>query len=235
MNDAIASTATILGLIILVGLFFVALSSRKLWDRLSYLELPDFSAEALSGPALIQNGNGGDDRVRLEEMRVSAENQQISQVFQYYKHILRQAQVSFLFSIAAATLGFGIIVVVGIIIPLMDPAQGDFRYSGIISGLIIDAVALLFFSRLNQAQKAMTEFFEKLRLDRRVSDALRLCDLVANPDVRSQLQYDLCLHFAGIRGRNAGGNPSLNGATPKAKRASKGREPAEVDLAEKGM
>lgn len=230
MNDTIASTAMIVGLIILAGMFLVALSSRKLWDRLAYLELPDFKPESLAGQALLPRVGTDGDRVRLEEMRLAAENQQISQVFQYYKHILRQAQLSFLFSIAAATLGFGIIVVVGIIIPLLNPAQGDFRYSGIISGLIIDAVAVLFFSRMNQAQKAMTEFFEKLRLDRRVSDALRLCDLVANADVRSQLQYDLCLHFAGIKGRNTAGAPSTNGTNPKSKRTSKRVEPAEADI-----
>jgi hypothetical protein len=62
----------------------------------------------------------------------------------------------------------------------------------------IDAVAALFFVQSNKARQLMTEFFDKLRTDRRLDESLKLADAISDPFVASRLKALLALHFADV-------------------------------------
>jgi hypothetical protein len=77
-------------------------------------------------------------------------------------------------------LGFAIIALsIGIFLQGTPAASGWLESAGkpaftLIAGTIIDAVAALFFVQSNKARQLMTEFFDKLRVDRKLDEALSL-------------------------------------------------------------
>jgi precorrin-3B methylase len=68
----------------------------------------------------------------------------------------------------------------------------------ITAGAIIDAVSALFFVQSNRARQLMTEFFDKLREDRKFDESLRLVNEVSDNALRSRLQTLLALNFAQV-------------------------------------
>ncbi len=135
-------------------------------------------------------------REKLEKLRLLLESEQINQLIQYHANSLSQSKISFGFSLGAATLGF-VIIIVGVMSILLSNTN-SVSYLTIVSGAIIDAVASLFFVQSNQARKSMTEFFDKLRLDRQFNESLRLCDSIPDPKIQSMLKAQLALFFSGM-------------------------------------
>ncbi len=132
---------------------------------------------------------------RLQVRRLQLEVQQMEQLVRYHANSLNQSTTSFRFSIGAAVFGF--ILIVGGVIWGHDNINS--AMPSIISGTIIDAVAGLFFRQSNQARQLMTEFFDKLRVDRQFQEALRLCESITDAHLQSVLKVRLSLFFAGIR------------------------------------
>jgi hypothetical protein len=62
-------------------------------------------------------------------------------------------------------------------------------------GAIVDAVAGLFLSVNARTQKVMVEFFDKLRSDQRVEDAMDISSKIPDTLMASKLQALLALHF----------------------------------------
>jgi hypothetical protein len=93
---------------------------------------------------------------KLEKLRMLLESEQINQLIQYHANSLAQSQISFNFSIGAASLGF-LVIILGVVLVLFNSVSSA-SYLSIASGAIIDAVAALFFVQSNQARKSMTEF-----------------------------------------------------------------------------
>lgn len=146
----------------------------------------------------LEEGLKEESKEKLENIRLALEAEQVNQLIQYHANSLAQSQLSFRFSIAAATAGFAIIAIgVGQLYFVKDSSQGPILT--LVAGTIIDAVAALFFTQSNQARKSMTEFFDKLRLDRQFNESLRLCESIRDPLMQSQIKSKLCLYFAGIR------------------------------------
>lgn len=81
----------------------------------------------------------------------------------YYNHALLRANVSFWFSIVFASIAFCVIIFA---FATHDRADLWGTVVKAASGTVIDAVASLFFVQSTNAQKSMSDFFEKLRLDR---------------------------------------------------------------------
>lgn len=115
----------------------------------------------------------------------------------YHAQGLAQSRISFIFSIAFAALGFGVIVVA---ILATDPDKGisdqAVPFAAVVSSIIIEAVASLFFVQSNRAQKVMVQFFDRLRTDRRLEEALQLADQMPEPTLRARMMLVLGLSLA---------------------------------------
>ena len=115
---------------------------------------------------------------------------------EYHAQSISQCRVSFWFSIIFATIGFSLI------------ATSVFAYSdksgylGVIAGAVVEAVAALFFVQSNKARKLMSEFFDRLRQDRKLEESLNLCDAIDDEFVRNSLRLKLSLFFAGVEESN---------------------------------
>ncbi len=68
----------------------------------------------------------------------------------------------------------------------------------LVAGTVIDAVAALFFVQSNKARELMTEFFDKLRVDRKLDEALRLMSDISDPIVASCVKGIAALTFAEV-------------------------------------
>jgi hypothetical protein len=129
---------------------------------------------------------------------------------EYHAQGLSQSRVSFWFSLTFASLGFAIIALsVGIFLQRLDnPSAGWLDTAGkpiftLIAGTVIDAVSALFFVQSNKARQLMTEFFDKLRVDRKLDEALRLMSEIPDPVIASRLKGIVALTFAEVQTDNA--------------------------------
>jgi hypothetical protein len=123
---------------------------------------------------------------------------------QYHTQGLAQSKISFWFSLIFASLGFSVIMLgVGLFLS-QDSDQspvGSLQRPAftLLSGTIIDAVAALFFVQSNRARQLMTEFFDKLRVDRKLDEALKFANEIADPKIQSSLKAVLALSFAEVK------------------------------------
>jgi len=63
---------------------------------------------------------------------------------------------------------------------------------------VIDSVSALFFVQSTNAQKSMSEFFEKLRQDRLNAEARDMISEIEAVERRDQLRAQLILKYSGI-------------------------------------
>lgn len=120
---------------------------------------------------------------------------EIEQLANYYSQILSQSKISFWFSLIFASLGFATIVVAAF---LYTDSNGAATIAQFIAGLIMDAVAGLFFVQSRNAQKSMGEFFDKLRSDRLHMESRSLSESIESSEARDALRLHLALHYAGV-------------------------------------
>jgi hypothetical protein len=69
---------------------------------------------------------------------------------------------------------------------------------GIIAGVILDAVAALFFVQSNRARALMTEYLDRLRTDRRFEEGLAIVPKIEDPKVRAEVQSKLALSLTSV-------------------------------------
>jgi len=130
--------------------------------------------------------------VAASESGLQFETQQLAK---YYGEVLAQSRLSFWFSLTFAVIGFLVIIYAA-----FSPSavgQGA-SWLQVVSGVIIDAVAALFFVQSKRAQSSMAEFFDKLRLDRQHSDSQKMCDSIENTLIKDMLRAQLALYYAGL-------------------------------------
>ncbi|RYY22985.1 MAG: hypothetical protein EOP62_21675 [Sphingomonadales bacterium] len=120
---------------------------------------------------------------------------EVTALANYYNQALSAAKISFWFSLGFASIGFGVIIFAFVSHSAADMAGTVLK---VVSGTIIDAVAGLFFVQSTAAQKSMSEFFDKLRLDRLNVEARDLIAQIENSERRDQLRAQLVLKYAGI-------------------------------------
>lgn len=75
----------------------------------------------------------------------------------YYGEVLAQSKISFWFSLIFAVIGFLVIIFAAF---SGSAESASASYIQIVSGVIIDAVAALFFVQSKRSQKSMAEFFD---------------------------------------------------------------------------
>ena len=120
---------------------------------------------------------------------------EVEQLANYYAQILSQSKVAFWFSLIFASLGFLVIVVAAFLYSKTDSGSAIAQF---VAGIIMDAVAGLFFVQSKNAQKPMGEFFDKLRKDRAQVESRALCEAVTTPEAKDALRVHLALFYAGV-------------------------------------
>jgi hypothetical protein len=116
---------------------------------------------------------------------------------QYHKQGLAQSRQSFRFSLVFASLGFLIIAGAVINAVAQDTGVNGANSVSLLGGAVIEAVATLFFVQSNKARMLMEQFFDRLRADRALDEALRLSDEVSDTLVQSRLKTALAFTLAG--------------------------------------
>lgn len=103
------------------------------------------------------------------------EDKQFALLKQYHDQGLAQSRVSFWFSLIAASVGFMVIVTAFLIADsgVAITQQGRAALT-LLAGTIVETTAGLFFVQSNRARKLMIEFFDRLRMDRKLFEALKL-------------------------------------------------------------
>jgi hypothetical protein len=122
---------------------------------------------------------------------------------EYHAQGLAQSKISFWFSLIFASLGFSVIMLgVGLFLSQdasqMSIAAAQKPAFTLISGTVIDAVAALFFVQSNRARQLMSEFFDKLRVDRKLDECLKLAGDITDQRIQSSLKAVLALSFAEV-------------------------------------
>lgn len=120
----------------------------------------------------------------------------------YHAQGLSQSKVSFWFSLVFASIGF-LIIAYSV---LLFTASGDVTTMQaairpmftLVAGTMVDAVSALFFVQSNRARRIMTDFFDKLRVDRKIDEALRLAREVEDKEARSYVTSVIALQFIDV-------------------------------------
>jgi hypothetical protein len=112
----------------------------------------------------------------------------------YHHQALSQAKVQFWFSIIAATVGFCYILFSAATTGLDQWAS----VMKIMPGVVIDAVAALFFRQAEQTRQRATELYDRLRKDSQMSMAQKLLTSIEDTRIRSAAQAQIALHMAGL-------------------------------------
>jgi hypothetical protein len=146
----------------------------------------------------------GHHRRVIPDQTAQAGAQQFALLREYHSQGLAQSRISFWFSLVFAAIGFFVIVLsVGLFITQgqqPDPTTSLHKPTfALVAGTIIDAVAALFFVQSNRARQLMTEFFDKLRIDRKLDEALRLANEIIDQKVQASLKAVLALSFADVK------------------------------------
>lgn len=135
---------------------------------------------------------------------------------EYHNQGLHQSKISFWFSIISASIGF--LVILYSIYLFLDPSEAVvpsetaqstkesswFENAGtpifaLVCGVVIDAVAGLFFVQSNKARQLMSEFFDRLRVDRKLDEALKLIGEIEDKEIAGRTQALLAVNLAEIQ------------------------------------
>jgi hypothetical protein len=127
---------------------------------------------------------------------------------EYHAQGLSQSRVSFWFSLVFASLGFAIIALsIGLFLQENENSGGSVLDKvasaskpifTLVAGTVIDAVSALFFVQSNKARQLMVEFFDKLRMDRKLDEALSLIDKIQDPIIASKVKSVVAMNFSEV-------------------------------------
>jgi hypothetical protein len=131
---------------------------------------------------------------------------------EYHAQGLSQSKISFWFSLIFASLGFAIIALsIGLFLQRAEGNDASINSSiadkvasvskplfTLVAGTVIDAVAALFFVQSNKARQLMVEFFDKLRVDRKLDEALSLIGKIEDPVIASRVKSIVALSFSDV-------------------------------------
>lgn len=125
---------------------------------------------------------------------------EVEQLTNYYSQILSQSKIAFWFSLVFASLGFVAILIAAF---LYSSVTAGSTVAQFIAGVIMEAVASLFFVQSKNAQKSMGDFFDKLRSDRLHLESRKMCEAIQSVPAQDALKLNLALHYAGVASAEA--------------------------------
>lgn len=112
----------------------------------------------------------------------------------YHQQALSQARVQFWFSVTAASIGFFYILYAA-----TRASDGTFAVVlNTLPGVVIDAVAFLFFRQAEQTRERATALYDRLRQDSLVENAQRMVESIDDLQVRSLVKAQIALHMSGL-------------------------------------
>jgi hypothetical protein len=113
----------------------------------------------------------------------------------YHGQALAQANAQFWFSVGAATVGFGWILYAGV-----DIKPDNFiTVLKTLPGVIMNAVAFLFFKQASETRQRATDLYDRLRRDKQTTESVALVAAIRDDRVRSAVQAQIALHMAGLQ------------------------------------
>jgi hypothetical protein len=132
------------------------------------------------------------------DLSINAGDKQFLLLKEYHAQGLAQSKVSFWFSVVFASIGFVIILMA--ILSALSNSKGDSSGAVItlISGVVIEAVSALFFVQSNKSRDLMSSFFDKLRSDRKLEEAITLANQIPDENLQSKVKMILSLNFAQV-------------------------------------
>ncbi len=144
-------------------------------------------------------------RIILETVPgASSADKQYLLLREYHAQGLAQSKISFWFSLIFASLGFAVIVIAILTMEKgVQLTQQGRSFITLIAGTIIDVVSALFFVQSNKARQLMTEFFDKLRADRKLEESLNLASQVPDPILQSRLKIIIAMNLADVKSSEA--------------------------------
>jgi len=115
----------------------------------------------------------------------------------YQRQALSQSRAQFWFSVAAAVGGFVLISYMVVTSAREGANELELAVSAV-PGILVEAVAALFFTQAREIRQRATELYDRLRSDSQQSSAIQLANSIESETLRSELKVQLALHFAGI-------------------------------------
>ncbi|MGZ5054900.1 MAG: TRADD-N-associated membrane domain-containing protein [Methylobacter sp.] len=112
----------------------------------------------------------------------------------YHQQALSQARIQFWFSVVAATVGFAYIL-------LAATRASDGTLAIVLNslpGVVIDAVAFLFFKQAEQTRERATALYDRLRQDSQVEGAREMVESIDDIQIRSLVKAQIALHMSGL-------------------------------------
>jgi hypothetical protein len=144
-------------------------------------------------------------KAQISEDIAGGDSPQNALMREYHTQGLSQSRISFWFSLIFASFGFAIIALaVGIFLQRdTNPGAGWLDNAGkpifsLVAGTVIDAVSALFFVQSNKARQLMTDFFDKLRVDRKLDEALGLMSQIPDQVIQSRVKAIVALTFSEV-------------------------------------
>jgi hypothetical protein len=157
---------------------------EKLPSGISKEELENLVTQQIRvGGDFIINQQAPADRQLVEDL-----------VTNYHQQALSQARVQFWFSVMAATIGFLYILYAASTADSSNPAT----YAKILPGVVIEAVAALFFRQAEQTRQRATELYDRLRKDRQMMRAESVVETIEDVSIRSAVKAQIALHMVGL-------------------------------------
>jgi len=133
-------------------------------------------------------------KLPLQETRAGEAHAVESLISGYHEQALSQAQAQFWFSVIAATIGFGWILYAGMDIKPENLASA----LKTLPGVVMDAVAFLFFRQATETRQRATELYDRLRKDKQTTEAIVLVASIEDLKIRSSVQAQIALHMSGL-------------------------------------
>lgn len=112
----------------------------------------------------------------------------------YHNQRLAQSKWAFCLSFLGCLLG-SIMIIMGM---CKSINSSNVEWIFITTGIVLEAVAVLFFYLNNKANDKISEFFKELIVDADKKDAQNLIQKIENSDIRDEVIVKLALHLSGI-------------------------------------
>ena len=117
----------------------------------------------------------------------------------YHEQALDQAKVQFWFTVVAATIGFIWILYAGVGIQADKLATVSKTFPGI----VMDAVAFLFFRQAAETRQRATELYDRLRSDKQMAESSSIVTSIEDVRLRSAIRPSLRYTCLGLNPRQS--------------------------------
>jgi len=134
--------------------------------------------------------------IQLKEPDKIGENDSLYKFLEsYHQQALLHSNLQFYFSLGAAVVGFGFIIIM--FCTSLDKVW-YVSITRILPGAVIDAVSFLFFNQAHEARDRAAKFFKELNYDKQISKSVSIADSIDDVETKSSLKAEIALHIIGL-------------------------------------